>query len=514
MLINTAPGGLILNSMKKQIFRLSFLLWSVASVAQNSEGPVSRHLFNSGKSDWEKQHYPAKVVGAIPAEDRFGNPGHACFLHGTYQSYINLGSNASLKPAEGTISIWLKMDNVALSGEGYEATPIVLTKSHSGDDFFEAYSIVYQWASHRLVMTSSLSEKLQVSMHSTKTIELGKWHHLVMTYDDEFVCMYLDGELQGRVAKNFRTKFLLTDSVMIGNSANTKNRRFLNGTVDDIEIYNRVLGPMEVGELYNAPDPNMFHAAMKWIFIIVLSGAGVTAIVALFTFRYKRELKKEKEKSRLQKQMHDMELQMLKVQMNPHFIFNAMNSVQQFILEGDNENASKYLCKFSGLLRAILESNKEECISLENEIDMLSRYIQIEALRFNEAFNYEIVTDARVLASQVKIPPMLIQPVVENAIWHGLLPKKDSRSLSIRFESIGKKLVSCTIDDNGVGRCAKKAKACLAKKKSLAISFIYERLQLMKQEWGGDYSFRITDKTDENGNSAGTRVVIVMPVMN
>lgn len=209
-----------------------------------------------------------------------------------------------------------------------------------------------------------------------------------------------------------------------------------------------------------------------------------------------------------------MEMQVIKAQMNPHFIFNAINSVQQFILVNDNDNARKYLVKFSRLLRMILESSHEDSISLENEIDILTRYIEIEALRFERSFTYEIVTDAGLNTSRIKIPQMLIQPLVENAIWHGLLPKEDDRRLRIHFSCADPQILVCIIDDNGVGRNARKAEEGVSKRRSLAISFIRQRLELMNRERNKGYGIYITDKTDAQGNSAGTSVTITLPILN
>lgn len=491
-----------------------FALLPAASLADDISGLVAKYSFNSGnaKNDIGPDH--AKVVGAMPLEDRFGNPENAYYFQGVPESYLNLGTSPALKPPQGSISLWFKIENLVYSGKGTLSNPLILTKSHAGNDFYEGYAIGIELTSRKLGIASTESEALQVGMRSREEVVSGKWYHVVMAYDDDFLYLYLNGVFEGKIGKHFRTRFLAADSVMVGNTANTKNARFFNGYIDDIEIYNRVLTPNEVSELYNTPNPNRFHELLRSLLIVLLTFSCIILLVWLITKRYKKELRKEKEKNRLLRQMHEMEMQVFKAQMNPHFIFNAMSSVQEFILAGDNDNAHRYLGKFSRLLRKMLEGARDTAISLENEIDLLTKYIEIESLRFKQAFAYEISTDAQVAMDTILIPQMLIQPLVENAIWHGLLPKKDSGLLSIRFELLHNEALLCTVDDNGVGRKFFTAAVAGPLKKSMAIELICQRLQLMTQERGRDYHMSIIDKVDAMGNPCGTRVTIQMPILN
>jgi hypothetical protein len=495
---------------------LSILLvfLSMPCYAQKIPGLISSYTFNNGTTENEVTHKYALPVGASLSEDRFGNTNSAYYLYGSIGSYINLGTGSELKPVIGTISIWVKLDNPIYAGKGYYVNPIILTKSQPGNDFFEGYCIALDLGNRSISVCNTLSELTQVNLRSLNPLKKGVWCHILATYDDDSLTLYVDGKFEHRLAKNFRSRFLATDSVMVGHSANTKNKRFFNGWIDDIEIYNRVLTSEEVLLLYNRPDFNRYHIIRNYIAMALAGIAAILVLIRIITLRYRKELRKEKEKNRLQRQMFDMEMQIIKAQMNPHFIFNAMNSVQQFILAGDNENAHKYLGKFSRLLRRILESNNEDFISLDSEIEMLAKYIEIESLRFDQSFKYEIITDAEVTTSRIRIPQMLIQPIVENAIWHGLLPKKENGNLSITFEYIHNKLLSCTVDDNGVGRQTSEQEKTVLKRKSLAIRFIHQRLELMKKEWGGDYSMNIIDKINPAGTSNGTSVIIKIPIIN
>jgi LytS/YehU family sensor histidine kinase len=201
--------------------------------------------------------------------------------------------------------------------------------------------------------------------------------------------------------------------------------------------------------------------------------------------------------------------------MNPHFVFNCLNSVNRFILLNQPLVASQYLTKFARLIRLVLENSRSEMISLEKELETLGLYIEKEALRFADRFTYSIELDERTEANCIDIPPMLIQPYVENAIWHGLLHKKgtDGR-LDIAVRLLGKDL-QVEITDNGVGRFVAnllKSKSA-SEHKSFGMRMTAERLQLLSKLYNRDIHARIEDLVQPDGTAAGTRVVLTVPVL-
>lgn len=224
---------------------------------------------------------------------------------------------------------------------------------------------------------------------------------------------------------------------------------------------------------------------------------------------------KEIEMARLQRDVATFQLTATRAQMNPHFIFNALNSVQQYILQGNTEEANKYLSKFSRLQREILNHCDKPFISLSKEIEMLDMYLQLEQLRFNGSFDFEIKTNEELDEEEIKIPPMILQPFVENAIWHGLMPKQGHRNVSVYFRlEEDSDLLYCTICDNGIGRKAageiKIADTTNTEHESKGLSLVYQRLQLLQEQMGRSFASTFTDLTDENGNAKGTRVEVVM----
>ncbi|MGC4101748.1 sensor histidine kinase [Ferruginibacter sp.] len=210
-------------------------------------------------------------------------------------------------------------------------------------------------------------------------------------------------------------------------------------------------------------------------------------------------------------------LQSLRLQMNPHFLFNALNSIQQMILANEEMVATRYLSRFSKLLRMVLLHSDKEAITLREEIEILKMYIELESVRFKESFSYSIHCDEAIETEEIKIPTLLIQPFVENAIWHGLMHKENNRRLTVSFTEM-KDFLQCIIEDNGVGRGKASAIKSLTgsdkKHTSKGIAVSEERLKTLKNSLGKHGSIQINDLTDIDGESLGTKVVINFPIQN
>jgi two-component system LytT family sensor kinase len=204
------------------------------------------------------------------------------------------------------------------------------------------------------------------------------------------------------------------------------------------------------------------------------------------------------------------QLTALRAQMNPHFIFNALNSVQQYILEGDVDQANRYLTKFSRLQREVLQHCDQPFISLEKEIEMLELYLQFEKLRFSENFDYSISIPDDVDPSEIKIPPMMLQPFVENAIWHGLMPKQGDKKLAIGFELKGQNDLHCYIEDNGIGITAsqrlKQNNQGAREHQSKGMNLVKDRLKILEQQYDQPFRAEMEDISDETSHISGTRI--------
>lgn len=474
------------------------------------EGPVAKYNFTDGNIKDEVGSNNARKYNVIPIDDRFGNARSAFFFQGNFDSYISLGTSARVKPKEGSISLWVRVEQEVYKGKGVLSNPIIFTRAFPGEDFNDAYVITYGYEIDKIFAANSNSAEEQVNMIPVKTFALRKWYHLVLTYDNKYSCFYVDGVVVSRVAKNFTSRFLETDSVIVGGQLGKKNSRYFQGMIDDIEIYDRVITPAEVLKLYNAPNPNKKAIIIKWVEVGVFSLLILLVTAWWVRRRIKKAVDAEKEKSRMRARILDLETKALRSQMNPHFVFNALNTLQRFILEDNKEKSYTYLIELSRLLRKLLESSESDTISLAEEREILNAYLEIEKLRFDNAFEYRVETDIA-QPELVFIPIMFIQPFAENAIWHGLLNRKGLRLLNIRFTNLDEKRILCEVDDNGVGRDFKTKNTDTIKKKSLAIDSIRQRLELTRQSTGIECSLEIIDKKDNQGNSLGTTVKVILP---
>jgi len=222
-------------------------------------------------------------------------------------------------------------------------------------------------------------------------------------------------------------------------------------------------------------------------------------------------LEGEKTKAELQQQATELEMQALRAQMNPHFIFNCLSSINRFILKNETEAASDYLTKFSRLIRTVLTNSKKTFINLEDELEMLRLYLDMERLRFKNSFEYKISFKNELDPENIFVPPLLLQPFAENAIWHGLMHKQGEGHLEIAL-SIEKKILTCIISDDGIGRnkAAMIKSRSAEKQKSMGLEITAERLALLNQDMDEQTFFNIEDITDDEGNVAGTRVILKM----
>jgi ligand-binding sensor domain-containing protein len=214
----------------------------------------------------------------------------------------------------------------------------------------------------------------------------------------------------------------------------------------------------------------------------------------------------------LENELLEMERKALRLQMNPHFIFNALDSISSFIFVKDAKQAVRYLNNFAKLMRLTLESSMEHVHPVETELSILKNYLELEKLRFNDKFEYELLLDEEI-DYDVGMPPMLIQPHVENAILHGLKPLAGAGLLKVSFTVEGDNLC-CVIDDNGVGRSAKKSELSTQKHRSMATQINKDRIALLQRSIKGEVILKIIDKTDENGKATGTTVIIKLPIQN
>lgn len=252
-------------------------------------------------------------------------------------------------------------------------------------------------------------------------------------------------------------------------------------------------------------------------FLIIVTSLLLIGLYFLHQYRLiKTEQKNKTETDRLQLEqaLQQSLLASIKAQMNPHFIYNALSSIQSFVYSDDKANAIKYLDSFSELTRKVLELSSHETILLSEEIELLETYISLEKMRFGDPFHFTLTCDKTLDTHFVRLPSMIVQPFVENAIKHGLLHRKGEKHLAISFCKAGDELV-ISIDDNGVGR---KTSAELKSSKnkshtSFSMSANKKRLELLNTKRKQAIGLTIHDKVDELGRGSGTTVTITLPAL-
>ena len=215
-----------------------------------------------------------------------------------------------------------------------------------------------------------------------------------------------------------------------------------------------------------------------------------------------------------QRRLADTELTALRSQMNPHFIFNCLNSVKLYTLQNDTDKASDYLTKFARLIRLVLENSRADRVTLENELEALQLYCDLEAMRFKEKVNIQIVVSPHIDQQFVTIPPLLLQPYVENAIWHGLMHKPEGGTVIIAVSQPTDQCLHVEITDDGVGRAratALKSKSA-GKSKSLGMQVTADRIRMINALYNTETKAEITDLVAPDGEPIGTKVVLEIPV--
>lgn len=251
--------------------------------------------------------------------------------------------------------------------------------------------------------------------------------------------------------------------------------------------------------------------ATGWAYTLYFFSAVAILIVAFILVR-RNSRRKERDRMKHIQQLQQLELKALRSQMNPHFIFNTLNAVQKYILENDKEASYRYLTRFSKLIRSFLENSRQTTISLKDELDLLRSYMEMEALRFRNKFTYEINIASSLDPVSTYIPSMLIQPYVENAIWHGIQHKQANGHVKLSVQDLGGNVLKCTIQDNGIGR--KKAgeieSASGSQHQPVGMTITQQRLEIINEKLKQVSVNFIDIEEDTSGSGTGTIVELIV----
>ena len=328
--------------------------------------------------------------------------------------------------------------------------------------------------------------------------KVSDWYTLSWVYNDMHQ-LYLAERDTINAFKSFVLFKQFNDSVII--------RRSSQGLTEARVRYEADMHNKEVALLsLRLKNNRLLNAGILGFFILAV-------IIGLLLFR-ESKLKDRRRMSEMNRKISELTQANLRQQMNPHFIFNTLNSIQYYMYQHDKLATNTYLTKFSSLMRKVLENSNHTSIPLRDELDALHLYLELESLRFKDRFDYNIIVDEEIDTLLFKIPTILIQPYVENSICHGLMPKADKGFVKIDLR-LNSDHIICTIEDNGIGReaASERTKQKNGNHNSMGTRIVSSRLDLVNELYGTSLKTVYTDLKNDKGEPEGTRVQINIPIM-
>jgi tetratricopeptide (TPR) repeat protein len=345
----------------------------------------------------------------------------------------------------------------------------------------------------------SLGKYSQAMANGTRAYSLGKEKGLPLTVSDASLLLsdlYFRTGRKDKAYEYLREHMLLRDSI--------SNDEFLK-QVTRMELQYNYDKKQEAAEYEMMQERLISENKIRQQRTLLTSLGVMFALAALFAMLYLRHTRLKSKYTQI-----DLEQRLLRAQMNPHFIFNSLCAIQDLIMTDKPQKANAFLTRIARLMRNILENSREEYVSLENEVETLKLYLEVQQLRFENGFEYKIEIDRQIDPENISIPPMLAQPCVENSIEHGLLPGRENGRINVSYR-LRNGLIMLEITDNGIGRQKAAEISTSVKKQSISTKLTEKRLEhfrkILKEK---QISYEITDLY-EGGTATGTKVVMMLP---
>jgi len=345
----------------------------------------------------------------------------------------------------------------------------------------------------------SLGKYSQAMANGTRAYSLGKEKGLPLTVSDASLLLsdlYFRTGRKDKAYEYLREHMLLRDSI--------SNDEFLK-QVTRMELQYNYDKKQEAAEYEMMQERLISENKIRQQRTLLTSLGVMFALAALFAMLYLRHTRLKSKYTQI-----DLEQRLLRAQMNPHFIFNSLCAIQDLIMTDKPQKANAFLTRIARLMRNILENSREEYVSLENEVETLKLYLEVQQLRFENGFEYKIEIDRQIDPENISIPPMLAQPCVENSIEHGILPGRENGRINVSY-SLRNGLIMLEITDNGIGRQKAAEISTSVKKQSISTKLTEKRLEhfrkILKEK---QISYEITDLY-EGGTATGTKVVMMLP---
>ncbi|MEO8406352.1 MAG: histidine kinase, partial [Chitinophagaceae bacterium] len=327
------------------------------------------------------------------------------------------------------------------------------------------------------------------------------------------------------IAINERVFDVLPGQGIVGHVMQTKEPLLITDTridsryrVDDIARLSELCVPIihndELIGIIDSEHHNINHFKERDVKILTTIATLVGNKIKQIESEQSLEIK-QKEIAYINQQLAEAQLSALQTQMNPHFIFNSLNSIKGMILANETQKASRYLSKFAQMIRITLSQSKEIFTTLHENMEHLENYLTMEKLRFDDSFTYRISVDDEIDKEEILIPTLMIQPLAENAIWHGLMPQKGEKKLTIRFTRLDE-AISCIIEDNGIGikRSEELKQFNRSTHQSVGLTNLRNRIKIMNEKYHTCCTLQITDLNEINKNKTGTCVVLRFKIIS
>ncbi|MEZ4855162.1 MAG: tetratricopeptide repeat protein [Gelidibacter sp.] len=488
---------------------LSSELKHSVAVSQNSMGNIYLAL---KQYDLALNQFSKSIVIEKESDNKLGlainyqNIGYVAeakgFLDEALKNYnLSLDYNNAINSEIGRVICYNSIGQIYIKQQKYDDAKKIIEKAlkkalTKGDQFYIAFSYInLGWVNSELNLNTKAEDDLKIAL------KIGKDYHLKSTVVDankHLSTLYSKkGDYKTAMA-HYVKSIEIEESI-----SNERNLQYVN---DIIVQYENESKNNQIRELANENERvKLKLETNKKIFWYSLLGLIIIAGIMIIANR-NRQLSHEK-------QILTLEQDMLRSQMNPHFIFNSLNSIKLYIINNEKENAVYYLNKFSKFIRKILIASTEKEISLEDELDTMQLYMNIENIRFSNQIDFKITVDKNINTLNIRVPSLILQPFLENALWHGLSSKKNDKQIHLNVYKVDDESITITITDNGIGRKASEKInfSKVLKRKSVGLMITKARLANFSKAYTTDYKIEIEDLHDHTNKPSGTKVIVTIP---
>lgn len=416
----------------------------------------------------------------------------------------SLAYNLENKNKLGELICNNSIGGILIEQENYEEAHIILEENYKRlqklplkDEYYHAQTL-----NHLGLLYLKTKDFKKAKSFLEKSLEISKKYNYK---DYEIECYYYLSELYEQLNNEKKAlSYYKTASEEAKKISGKQKALYINTLIHKQNVQTKVKEIKNYKEIAQASTHQISRS--RNVLIITLVSLALLS-VALYSIYRQRLLNNDKK-------VLTLEQQALQAQMNPHFIFNALNSIKLYIINNDQKQAVYYLNKFSKLIRNILDVSKIREVSLKEELNTMDLYMSIENIRFNNEINYVQNINSSLNTETIKVPPLVLQPFLENAIWHGLSSKEGNKEIILSAFKVSKNLIEISVTDNGIGRDAateiKKNKSL--NRKSVGIDLTIERLKTFSNDMMHEFSIKYYDLKGDNQEPLGTKVTLRVPL--